>query len=108
MSVFVGKHRFLQLVQHSYNSKYYVRKPVIPLTHPVLPPSLPPPTKRRRVSKSKYSVQEEDHMTGCARSEGYYKIDMREKVKYLPHHRLKSTSSTTAVPEPRKTVSHSV
>ena len=29
----------------------------------------------------------EDHVTGSARSEGYYKIDMRDKVKYLPHHR---------------------
>lgn len=28
----------------------------------------------------------DDHVTGCARSEGYYKIDMRDKVKYLPHH----------------------
>ena len=27
------------------------------------------------------------HLTGCARSEGYYKIDMRDKVKYLPHHK---------------------
>ena len=32
-------------------------------------------------------VDVEDHVTGCARSEGYYKIDMRDKVKYLPHHR---------------------
>ena len=32
-------------------------------------------------------------MTGCARSEGYYKIDMREKVKYLPHHRMKNTTT---------------
>lgn len=67
-----------------------------------LPPSLPPPTKKRRVSKSKYAIPEEDHLTGCARSEGYYKIDMREKVKYLPHHRLKNTSTTT---ELKKTVS---
>lgn len=29
------------------------------------------------------------HSTGCARSEGYYKIDARDKVKYLPHHRRK-------------------
>ena len=33
-------------------------------------------------------------MTGCARSEGYYKIDMRDKVKYLPHHKLKTTTVT--------------
>ena len=43
-------------------------------------------------------------MTGCARSEGYYKIDMREKVKYLPHHRLKNTSATTPT-ELKKNVS---
>ena len=24
-----------------------------------------------------------DHMTGCARSEGYYKIDKKDKIKYL-------------------------
>lgn len=41
-------------------------------------------------------------MTGCARSEGYYKIDMRDKVKYLPHHRLKNSTSTA---EPKKSVS---
>ena len=41
-------------------------------------------------------------MTGCARSEGYYKIDMRDKVKYLPHHRLKNSSTST---EPKKSVS---
>ena len=74
----------------------------------VLPPSLPPPPKKRRTSKSKYSVQEEDHLTGCARSEGYYKIDMREKVKYLPHHRLKNTSATSTPGELKKTVSHPV
>ncbi len=56
----------------------------------------PPPTKRRRVERGG------DHLTGCARSEGYYKIDAREKVKYLPHHKLKdldltSTGSTKKV-----------
>ena len=29
-------------------------------------------------------------MSGCARAEGYYKIDPRDKVKYLPHHRSKT------------------
>lgn len=24
-----------------------------------------------------------DHVTGCARSEGYYKIDKKDKLKYL-------------------------
>ncbi len=36
---------------------------------------------------------EEDHVTGSARSEGYYKIDMREKIKYLLHHRLKNKTT---------------
>ena len=29
-------------------------------------------------------------MSGCAHAEGYYKIDPRDKVKYLPHHRSKT------------------
>lgn len=41
------------------------------------------PTKRRRV-----------HTTGCARTEGYYKIDAREKAKYKHHH----TKTTQEVP----------
>ena len=68
-----------------------------------LPPSAPPPTvKKRRVSKYSTSRSEEDHVTGCARSEGYYKIDMRDKVKYLPHHRLKNSTSAA---ESKKSVS---
>ena len=31
------------------------------------------------------TLGEELHPTGCARSEGYYKIDPRDKTKYLPH-----------------------
>lgn len=31
-----------------------------------------------------------DHMTGCARSEGYYKIDKKDKVKYLQSSRVQS------------------
>ena len=57
---------------------------VLSLTYSPLPPSAPPP-KRRRVTAMRDVV--DDHVTGCARSEGYYKIDMRDKVKYLPHHR---------------------
>uniref|UniRef100_A0A8C2ZYS8 SET domain containing 1B, histone lysine methyltransferase a n=1 Tax=Cyclopterus lumpus TaxID=8103 RepID=A0A8C2ZYS8_CYCLU len=29
-----------------------------------------------------------DHMTGCARSEGYYKIDKKDKIKYLQSTKL--------------------
>lgn len=31
-----------------------------------------------------------DHATGCARSEGYYKIDKKDKIKYLQSTRLQS------------------
>lgn len=31
-----------------------------------------------------------DHTTGCARSEGYYKIDKKDKIKYLQSTRLLS------------------
>lgn len=31
-----------------------------------------------------------DHMTGCARSEGYYKIDKKDKLKYLNSLRVPS------------------
>lgn len=32
----------------------------------------------------------QDHTTGCARSEGYYKIDKKDKIKYLQSTRLQS------------------
>uniref|UniRef100_A0A672FW92 SET domain containing 1B, histone lysine methyltransferase a n=1 Tax=Salarias fasciatus TaxID=181472 RepID=A0A672FW92_SALFA len=31
-----------------------------------------------------------DHATGCARSEGYYKIDKKDKIKYLQSNRVQS------------------
>lgn len=31
-----------------------------------------------------------DHTTGCARSEGYYKIDKKDKIKYLQSTKLQS------------------
>lgn len=34
-----------------------------------------------------------DHVTGCARSEGYYKIDNKDKMKYLNSSRLQSEES---------------
>ena len=62
-----------------------------------------PQAKKRRVSKYSRKGYEEDgpvHATGCARSEGYYKIDMRDKIKYLPHHKdsmfVTHTDATTA------------
>ncbi len=62
---------------------------------PPRPPKREAPVRKRRGTGP---VEPADHVTGCARSEGYYKIDMREKVKYLPHHRLKnSTQQATDV-----------
>nr|XP_023658666.1 histone-lysine N-methyltransferase SETD1B isoform X1 [Paramormyrops kingsleyae] len=42
-----------------------------------------PPTSIPLVKRKKWEDGMRDHMTGCARSEGYYKIDKKDKVKYL-------------------------
>lgn len=65
-------------------------------------PSVAPPTKRRRVAYHQEEEGEGDHVTGCARSEGYYKIDARDKVKYLPHHRMKNPGTTPATEKKAK------
>ncbi|XP_053697450.1 histone-lysine N-methyltransferase SETD1 [Sabethes cyaneus] len=50
---------------------------------------IPPPTKKRK--KDKESVSDiKQHSTGSARTQGFYKIDPREKAKYKYHH-LKGT-----------------
>lgn len=41
------------------------------------------PTSIPLVKRKKWEDGMRDHMTGCARSEGYYKIDKKDKVKYL-------------------------
>ncbi|XP_046717177.1 histone-lysine N-methyltransferase SETD1B-A [Silurus meridionalis] len=46
--------------------------------------SLPGSKKKRRDDGMR------DHVTGCARSEGYYKIDKKDKIKYLNSTRLQS------------------
>lgn len=52
---------------------------------------LPPPAKKRK--KDKESVSDiKQHSTGSARTEGFYKIDPREKAKYKYHH-LKGTAA---------------
>ncbi|KAK6322128.1 hypothetical protein J4Q44_G00069200 [Coregonus suidteri] len=48
----------------------------VPLTPPV-PTNIPAVKRKRRDDGMR------DHMTGCARSEGYYKIDKKDKIKYL-------------------------
>uniref|UniRef100_A0A3Q3A2B4 SET domain containing 1B, histone lysine methyltransferase a n=1 Tax=Kryptolebias marmoratus TaxID=37003 RepID=A0A3Q3A2B4_KRYMA len=50
----------------------------------------PAPTNIPGVKKKKKEDGMRDHMTGCARSEGYYKIDKKDKVKYLQSSRLQS------------------
>ncbi|XP_052423629.1 histone-lysine N-methyltransferase SETD1B-A isoform X3 [Carassius gibelio] len=52
-----------------------------------------PPTNMGSTSGLKKKRKEDgirDHVTGCARSEGYYKIDKIDKMKYLNSSRLQS------------------
>lgn len=52
---------------------------------------VPPPAKKRK--KDKESVSDiKQHSTGSARTQGFYKIDPREKAKYKYHH-LKGTAA---------------
>lgn len=60
---------------------------VVSLTAPPAPTSsgsLPGGKKKRREDGMR------DHVTGCARSEGYYKIDKKDKLKYLNSTKLQS------------------
>lgn len=50
----------------------------------VAPTNIPGVKRKRRDDGMR------DHMTGCARSEGYYKIDKKDKIKYLQSTRLQS------------------
>nr|XP_020441413.1 histone-lysine N-methyltransferase SETD1B isoform X2 [Monopterus albus]XP_020441414.1 histone-lysine N-methyltransferase SETD1B isoform X2 [Monopterus albus]XP_020441415.1 histone-lysine N-methyltransferase SETD1B isoform X2 [Monopterus albus]XP_020441416.1 histone-lysine N-methyltransferase SETD1B isoform X2 [Monopterus albus] len=49
-----------------------------------------PPTNIPGVKKKRRDDGMRDHMTGCARSEGYYKIDKKDKIKYLQSTRVQS------------------
>lgn len=46
-----------------------------------------PPTSVYSPKKKKRDDGLREHLTGCARSEGYYKIDMKDKAKYLINNR---------------------
>lgn len=46
------------------------------------------PTNIPGVKKKRRDDGMRDHMTGCARSEGYYKIDKKDKIKYLESTKL--------------------
>uniref|UniRef100_A0A667ZQ95 SET domain containing 1B, histone lysine methyltransferase a n=1 Tax=Myripristis murdjan TaxID=586833 RepID=A0A667ZQ95_9TELE len=50
----------------------------------------PAPTNIPGVKRKRRDDGMRDHMTGCARSEGYYKIDKKDKIKYLQSTRLQS------------------
>ncbi|XP_037339987.2 histone-lysine N-methyltransferase SETD1B-A isoform X2 [Pungitius pungitius] len=47
-----------------------------------------PATNIPRVKRKRRDDGMRDHMTGCARSEGYYKIDKKDKIKYLQSTKL--------------------
>ncbi|XP_056289363.1 histone-lysine N-methyltransferase SETD1B-A isoform X2 [Pseudoliparis swirei] len=49
-----------------------------------------PSTNIPRVKKKRRDDGMRDHVTGCARSEGYYKIDKKDKIKYLQSTKLQS------------------
>ncbi|XP_029299946.1 histone-lysine N-methyltransferase SETD1B-A isoform X3 [Cottoperca gobio] len=49
-----------------------------------------PSTNIPRVKKKRRDDGMRDHITGCARSEGYYKIDKKDKIKYLQSTKLQS------------------
>lgn len=46
------------------------------------------PTNIPGVKRKRRDDGMRDHATGCARSEGYYKIDKKDKIKYLQSTRL--------------------
>lgn len=54
---------------------------------------IPPPTKKR-----KREDELKRHKTGCARTEGYYKLDVREKAKHKYHH-AKSSKDNALMPD---------
>ncbi|CAD6995482.1 histone-lysine N-methyltransferase SETD1 [Ceratitis capitata] len=51
----------------------------------------PPPKKRKREDELK------KHKSGCARTEGYYKLDIREKAKHKYHHAKSTAESTLSI-----------
>lgn len=49
---------------------------------------IPPPSKKR-----KKEDELKKHQTGCARTEGYYKLDVKDKAKYKYHHAKTNASN---------------
>ncbi|XP_078363244.1 uncharacterized protein LOC144647329 isoform X3 [Oculina patagonica] len=65
------------------------------------PPTAQPVTKFRRKQKTEHGVRV--HVTGCARTEGYYKIDINEKAKYLQAQRRQLQCQANVTAEEQKT-----
>ncbi|XP_029823093.3 histone-lysine N-methyltransferase SETD1B [Ixodes scapularis] len=63
--------------------------------HP--PTNIPNPTKKKKKDESRV------HVTGCARSEGYYKMDVKEKARFkqsgscMPQHETQDPTSKARV-----------
>ncbi|XP_045173499.2 histone-lysine N-methyltransferase SETD1B-like [Mercenaria mercenaria] len=62
---------------------FYWLNDILWVDHPITNIPDPVPPKRRR--KMDQEVPTSKHKTGCARTEGYYKISMKEKASYLQH-----------------------
>ncbi|KAL4223429.1 Histone-lysine N-methyltransferase setd1b [Mactra antiquata] len=62
---------------------FYWLNDILWVDHPITNIPDPIPSKRRR--KIDQDVPSTKHKTGCARTEGYYKLSMKEKASYLQH-----------------------
>lgn len=65
------------------------------------PPTAQTVTKGRRKLKTEHGVRV--HVTGCARTEGFYKIDIKEKAKYLQAQRRQLQCQANVTVEEQKT-----
>ncbi|KAJ7378728.1 Histone-lysine N-methyltransferase setd1b [Desmophyllum pertusum] len=64
-------------------------------------PTAQPVAKFRRKQKTEHGVRV--HVTGCARTEGFYKIDIKEKAKYLQSQRRQLQCQANVTAEEQKT-----
>ncbi|KAJ8286506.1 hypothetical protein GJAV_G00039960 [Gymnothorax javanicus] len=80
------KHTYDQMLQQDSGHDWLNDTLWVPHPHILLPAPhwLKQGHRKRREDGIGY------HMTGCARSEGYYKIDKKDKLKYLNSHRVLS------------------
>ncbi|KAK1884235.1 Histone-lysine N-methyltransferase SETD1B-A [Dissostichus eleginoides] len=72
------------------NDTLWVNHPDILYCYGLFFLDLPAPTNIPRIKKRRRDDGMRDHMTGCSRSEGYYKIDKKDKIKYLQSSKLQS------------------